>query len=185
MSELVRAFLGIEINDQPLLSRVSQIQQKLDSQAAKMKLVEINNIHFTLRFFGDTPILRVNQIKAQLEQMSIDPFEITIEGVGTFPNIRRPRVVWIGVTHNEHQVQDLKEKIDSLLEDVGYQPERKKYTPHATIARVRYVKDMRKMASCLEMIADELVGSMTVAKIKMMKSTLTPQGPIYDTLWEL
>jgi len=185
VNDLVRAFLSIDIDDQALLSRVSQVQQRLDPQAAKMKLVGINNIHFTLRFFGDTPMTRINQIKNQLEEIEIEPFEIVIAGVGAFPSNRRPRVVWIGVTHNGQQVQDLKLEIDSLLNGIGYQPERRKYTPHATIARVRHVKDSGKIVDNLEEIANETIGTMTISGFNMMKSTLMPTGPVYDILWNI
>ncbi len=185
VSNLVRAFLSIDIDDQELLARIFQIQQMLDLQAAKMKLVETNNIHFTLRFFGDTPLERISQIKEHLEEIEINPFKITIGGVGAFPNKRRPRVVWIGVMENGKQVQDLKLEIDSLLSNIGYQLERRKYTPHATIARIRHVKDSDKIASNLEEVADELIGTMIISGFKMMKSTLTPTGPIYDTMWSV
>ncbi len=185
MNNLVRAFLCIDIDDDMLLSRVSQIQQKLDQQAAKMKIVEINNIHFTLRFFGDTSIEKINQIREHLEKIEIEPFEIIIGGVGAFPNKKRPRVVWIGVTHHGEQVRDLKQDIDSLLQSIGYQPERRKYTPHATIARIRQVNDTGRIASNLEGLVDEPIGTMTVSGFKMMKSTLTPSGPIYDILWNI
>ena len=185
MSDNVRAFLSIDIDDQSLLSRIEQIQQRLDQKAAKMKLVEINNIHFTLRFFGDTKLDRINEIKDQLDRITVEPFEIEIEGVGAFPNRRRPRIVWIGVRRDGEQVRSLKLEIDSLLEDLGYQSEKRKYTPHATIARVRHVKDSRKIADNLEELVDESIGPMTISGFTMKKSTLTPSGPIYDTLWKI
>ncbi|MFW9767903.1 MAG: RNA 2',3'-cyclic phosphodiesterase [Candidatus Thorarchaeota archaeon] len=185
MSDLVRAFLSIDIDDSLLLSKIEQIQQRLDQQAAKMKLVEINNIHFTLHFFGDTRQERINEIRNQLGKITVDPFEIGIEGVGAFPNIRRPRVVWIGVQKNWEQVRNLKLQIDSLLEDIGYQPEKRKYTPHATIARVRYVKDSSKVVDNLEELVDESIGLMKISEFTMKKSILTPKGPIYDTLWRI
>lgn len=185
MSDNVRAFLSIDIDDQSLLSRIEQIQHRLDQKAAKMKLVEINNIHFTLRFFGDTKLDRINEIKDQLDRITVEPFEIGIEGVGAFPNRRRPRVVWIGVRRSGEQVRSLKLEIDSLLEDLGYQSEKRKYTPHATIARVRHVKDSKKIVDNLEELVDESIGPMTISGFTMKKSTLTPSGPIYDTLWRI
>lgn len=185
VNNLVRAFLSIDIDDDALLSRVSQIQQRLDQQAAKMKIVEIHNIHFTLRFFGDTSIAKIDQIREQLNRIEIKPFEITVGGVGAFPNKKRPRVVWIGVTQQEQQVRELKLEIDSLLQSVGYKPERRKYTPHATIARIRHVKDTGVIARNLDELADESIGTMTISGFNMMKSTLTPSGPIYDKLWNV
>lgn len=185
MNDLVRAFLSIDIENQLLLSNVEQIQQRLDQEAAKMKLVAINNIHFTLRFFGDTPVDKINQIREHLEKIVVEPFDIRIAGVGAFPNKRRPRIIWIGVTEKGQQVRELKLEIDSLLKDVGYQAEKRKYTPHATIARVRHVKDTKKIVDNLDELANELIGTMSVSGFTMMKSTLTPTGPIYDTMWRI
>jgi 2'-5' RNA ligase len=157
----------------------------LDTTAAKMKIVEFENIHFTMRFFGDTPLTRVDEIQKCLDRIEIDPFDIEVEGVGSFPNKRRPRIIWIGVSHNASKILDLKNEIDSALVELDYQPEKRKYTPHATIARVRHVKDSNLIVNNLENLANEVIGSMTVVKVKMMKSTLTPSGPIYETLWKI
>ena len=185
MSDNIRAFLSIEIEDQGVLSQIQRVQQKLDQAAAKMKIVKSENIHFTLRFFGDTPRTKLEEIKASLDRIDINPFEIEVAGIGSFPNKRRPRIIWVGVTNNASKVVQIKSEIDSLLVDIGYQPEKRKYTPHATIARVRYVKDSRRITDNLEHLTDEVIGKMIVANITMMKSTLTPSGPIYESLWKI
>ena len=185
MNTTVRAFLSIDIEDQLLLTKIKNIQQKLDTTAAKMKIVESGNIHFTLRFFGDTALSKLNQIQASLKGIDIDPFEIEIAGVGSFPSRRHPRIIWIGTTKNSSKILDLKSKIDSSLLELGYQLEKRKYNPHATIARVRHVQDSTRIADNLEMLADEVIGTMTITNAKMMKSTLTSSGPIYETLWQI
>ncbi|MHA2424169.1 MAG: RNA 2',3'-cyclic phosphodiesterase [Candidatus Thorarchaeota archaeon] len=182
---MVRAFLSIDIEDQSLLVKIQNIQQELDQTAAKMKIVKNENIHFTLRFFGDTPLTKLNQIRTLLEKVKITPFDIEIARVGSFPNRRRPRIIWIGVVTNASKVLNLKNEIDSLLVELDYQPEKRKYTPHATIARVRHVKDSKRIVDNLEALADEVIGTMTVKKVNMMKSTLTPSGPIYEVLWQI
>jgi 2'-5' RNA ligase len=184
MAELIRAFLSIDIEDPHLLSRIAHIQGKIDQDAAKMKLVEQENIHFTWRFFGDTPPEKINQIRNELEGLEFSPFSIEIRGVSAFPDIRRPRVIWIGVTHNASIMVDLKRRTDDLLGNLGY-PIEKKFTPHATIARVREVRDRNSMMRNLESLAEETVGTMSVDAIRMTKSTLTSSGPIYETMWEI
>ena len=185
LGDLIRVFLSIDIDDGLLLSRVKSIQSKLDNDAAKMKLVEEDNIHFTWRFFGDTPTNKVELIHDELSKLEYGPFDIQIQGVGAFPHVRRPRVIWLGVTHNAHHMQHLKSETDTLLSNAGYRIEKQKFTPHATIARVRFVKDRDRIVRNLEMLESEEVGTMTVNNIRMTKSTLTPSGPIYETLWEI
>ena len=185
VSELARVFLSIDIEDQALLPRISETQNKLDRNLAKMKLVEIENIHFTLRFFGDTPLSKIHEIKTCLSQIQFNPFEIEVHGVGAFPNSRRPRVIWIGVNQNAERINNLKTEIDSRLKELGYKHDKKRFTPHATIARVRYIKDATKLTMNIDELVDSPIGSMTVSKFNMKKSTLTPSGPIYETLWSI
>ena len=185
VTELARVFLSIDIENQTLLPLISETQNKLDRSLAKMKLVEIENIHFTLRFLGDTSLTRIEEMKSSLIQIQVDPFEIVVHGVGAFPNSRRPRVIWIGVNQNAERIRDLKIEIDSRLKEFGYKPEKKRFTPHATIARVRFVKDAEKLVKNIDELVDSSIGSMTVSKFNMKKSTLTPSGPIYETLWHV
>ena len=185
VSELVRAFLSIDIENQTLFPQISETQRKLDTSLAKMKLVEIENIHFTLRFFGDTSLTRIDEIESCLNKIKIEPFEIVVNGVGAFPTKRKPRVIWIGVTQNADRIRNLKMEIDSHLEKLGYRSEKKKFTPHATIARIRFIKDAEKLASNLDELVNQTIGSMSVSKFNMKKSTLTPSGPIYETLWNI
>jgi len=185
VSEQARVFMSIDIENQTLLPHISETQSKLDTNLAKMKLVEIENIHFTLRFLGDTSLTRIYEIESCLSQIQVSPFEIEVHGVGAFPNSRKPRVIWIGVNHNAERIRDLKIEIDSRLKEFGYKPEKKRFTPHATIARVRYIKDAEKLAKNIDELVDSPIGSMTVSRFNMKKSTLTPSGPIYETLWHV
>ena len=149
-----------------------------------MKLVERENIHFTWRFFGDTPISKLDNMHIELEGLEFSPFSIEIKGVSAFPNIQRPRVIWVGVAQNADLMSNLKRQTDETLGNLGY-PRDKKFTPHATIARVRAVRDRDAIVKNLESLDSEPVGAMIVNAIRMTKSTLTPSGAIYNTLWEV
>lgn len=184
MLEKIRVFLSIDIEDESLLSQVSRIQSRLDQEAAKLKLVEKDSIHFTLRFFGDTSLSRIEEMRNLLGTLEITPFTILIEGVGAFPSPRRPNVIWIGVSQNSQQIIELKARIDTLLVSLGYPPE-KGFKAHATIARVRAVKDRERTLRNLESLVRESIGTMTVYSFRMTKSTLKPSGPVYETLWEI
>ncbi|TFG15268.1 RNA 2',3'-cyclic phosphodiesterase [Candidatus Thorarchaeota archaeon] len=185
MSDKIRAFLSIDINEDDLLNEIVEIQHLIDTNAAKIKLVERENIHFTWRFFGDIKKRRIEQIKEKLSEIDFGSFDITIGGVGTFPNIRRPRVIWIGVLDNIDKMRELKNRTDDLLASIGFPKERRKFIPHATIARVRSIHDKAHLQENIQSIANHKVGKMTVSKISMTKSTLTSSGPIYETLWQI
>lgn len=184
LSSNIRVFLSIDIDDEALLSRINHIQNRLDREAAKLKLVERNNIHFTLRFLGDTSLPKIEKIRQEFTNAEFDAFPIRIEGVGAFPNIRSPRVIWIGVEENADKVTQLKLLTDDLLGNLGYPPD-KKFHAHATVARVRAVRSRDRMVNNLEELANEAIGTMNVNCFRMTKSTLTSSGPIYETLWEI
>ncbi len=185
MTENIRAFLSVDIDNDDLLSKIILIQGRLDHESAKMKLVERDNIHFTWHFFGDTLPSKIDTIHHELSQLEFDPVQIEVSGVGAFPNIRRPRVIWVGVTRNIEKLRELKTETDTILKKLGYRIERKRFIPHATIARVRSIRNRDMLAENLESLSEELVGSMTVTNIRMTRSTLTPSGTIYDTMWEI
>lgn len=184
LSNTIRAFLSLDIEDSALLSRIARIQKKLDTDAMKIKIVERENIHFTLRFFGDTQIKRIQQIQDVLSNIEFGKFTLRIEGVGAFPTERNPRVIWIGVTQGKEEVNNLKLAVDAKLEEIGYGRDRR-FHAHATIARVRRVMNRDLAASNLETLAKEQIGDMLVSFLRMTKSALTPSGPIYETVWEI
>lgn len=184
VSEKIRAFLSIDLDDGALLSRVAYIQSKLDQDSAKIKLIECDSIHFTLRFFGDVSIAASEQMHDCLKQIRFQPFDISISGVGAFPSPRRPNVIWVGVSRNHELVRNLKKRIDELLATLGYTPERD-FTPHATIARVKAVKNRDRLSANISSISSEAVGTLVVDRFRLTKSVLTPTRPIYSTVWEV
>ncbi|MHA2377992.1 MAG: RNA 2',3'-cyclic phosphodiesterase [Candidatus Thorarchaeota archaeon] len=184
MSGAVRAFLSVDIDDDALISRIVHIQQKLDRQSAKLKIVEPNNLHFTLRFFGDTPHAKIDQIQHELEKTEFSPFTIRIEGVGAFPSNRRPNVIWVGVTQNVERFVRLKLSLDDLLGNLGY-PADRRFHAHITIARVRSIRDRDRILKNLDSLTAESVGTMSVDCFRLTRSTLTQAGPIYETIWEM
>lgn len=184
MSEKIRAFLSIDLDDSALLSRVAYIQSKLDRESAKIKLIESDSIHFTLRFFGDVSIAVSEQMYDCLKEIRFQPFDITISGVGAFPSPRRPNVIWVGVSRNHELVRDLKKRIDELLATLGYALE-KDFTPHATIARVKAVNNRERLSENIASISSEAVGTLVVDRFRLTKSVLMPTRPIYSTVWEV
>ena len=185
LKEVVRSFLSIDIEDEFLRSRIVSIQKKIREKAAKIKLVKSDNLHLTWRFFGDISTSQVELIHLELQKLKFNPFEIQLGHVGAFPNIRKPRVIWVGVIQNNNLIMELKQKTDDLLSNLGYIIENRKFSAHVTIARVRSIRNHRLLSDNLTELAEELIGPMIVDNIRMTKSTLTKFGSIYETMWEI
>jgi len=149
-----------------------------------MKLVELENIHLTLRFLGEISPQMVREVATILDKVEFRPFSMRIEGLGTFPEgSRRPRVVWLGVSHGAEEMKRIYEQIEKELRRLGFPKERERFVPHITIARVKWAN--AELLRVLHELREVIIGDMVVDSIRLKKSTLTRSGPIYETLHEV
>jgi 2'-5' RNA ligase len=179
----IRTFISVDIEDPNVLSKIKLVKNSLSSLGADLKLVEDENLHLTLVFIGEVPEPQITVIKHALQEVKRKPFRIHLYGAGCFPTCNRPRVLWIGTKEGSEEMTQLYKKITSSLrkEKISFEEE-KDYTPHLTIARVRSNKNIGKIAKLLEALIDEDFGWIEVKEFRLKKSTLTPKGPIYETL---
>ncbi|WXG43159.1 MAG: RNA 2',3'-cyclic phosphodiesterase [Promethearchaeati archaeon SRVP18_Atabeyarchaeia-1] len=180
----LRTFIAVELAPE-LLPGVLDIQREILGTGGDIKGVEPENIHFTLKFLGEIPQSTVNEVMQCMNGLDFKSFEIEVSGVGCFPTIRNPRVVWIGVTDGLEDFSSLSKQLENCLKSIGLPPERERFTAHLTIGRVR---SGRNKAELMRKLAEDLnvkIGRMTVSAVKLKKSTLTPKGPIYTTLHEV
>ena len=186
MSEVVRTFIAVDIEDPLLLSRIERLKEALVATGVPMKPVETQNLHITLRFIGEVPYGVVNDIiDLVLKRLSFKPFTIMLKGLGAFPSPLRPRVVWIGVEEGAERLRELREFIESGLRRLGLRPEKEEFIPHLTLARIKGARNLHALIKFIQDHEGYEVGSMTVEAVRLKKSTLTPKGPIYETLWEV
>ncbi|MBN1896630.1 MAG: RNA 2',3'-cyclic phosphodiesterase [Candidatus Aenigmarchaeota archaeon] len=170
-----RLFIAVDIPEY-IRSTISDF--RIPSDAAKIRWVEKDNIHLTLRFLGDTEEKRLDEIVNALRKVEFSPFRCSVSGFGVFPDMHRPRVIWAGITP-EDDVIYLHKKIDDALDDPGFQKEM--FTSHITIGRVKIVSDLLKMEKHLhELMEKHFSMAFTVSCFKLKKSTLTPDGPVYE-----
>ena len=181
--EKIRSFIAIDIDDSTLINKIVALQDSLKGLGASIKFVEPQNIHLTLRFLGEITPFQVEQVKKILDTITFKPFTIRLEKLGTFPSISRPRVLWIGVSQGGEIVCRIQREIESQLRKLGFRKEKEEFIPHITIGRVRGGNLERLRKRILE-LQDTLIGDFEVKFIRLKKSTLTPRGPIYTTLYE-
>jgi len=172
----MRTFVAIEVSDQGVLNSISQVQAELNIKA---KPVEIHNMHFTVQFLGEVSEEVVRKISNELSSLEFTPFSVSFVGVGVFPKSSSPRVIWIGTNEGVDELEKLAEMIRIKLSQLGFQPD-KKFKPHVTIFRVK--KKIDNVSNELQKFSTHSFGKQVISEIKLKKSELTPNGPIYTDL---
>ncbi len=182
---LIRTFIAVDIDNEAILSRIKPVLDELISTGADMKPVELHNMHITLRFIGEIPKPMVDSIARMLSELRFKKFKIHIKGVGAFPTPTRPRVVWLGVVEGHEQLKEIHDWIEERLQKLGFKREKEEFVPHITLARVRSSRNIKNLVEAIMRLKDVDIGEFIVDKVRLKKSTLTPRGPIYDTLFEV
>jgi len=182
--EKVRSFIAVDVADGAILKRITDCQAELTRTGADLKPVESENIHATLRFLGEVQVPLLDQVKSELAQVAFQSFLVELRGVGAFPSPRRPNVVWIGITKGGEELQGIFSRLEPRLRGLGFAADRKGFSPHITIGRVKSGRNREALYSGIMGMSDVEFGSMTVESIRLKKSTLTPKGPIYTTIYE-
>jgi len=183
LSERLRTFISIDVEEKELLDEIERIQGALLASNARIKPVERENIHLTIRFLGVIPMTIVNEVINIMKRIKFAPFTMTIEHLGAFPErSTRPRVIWLGVTEGAEEVSKIHEQIERELRTIGFPKDRERFVPHITIARVK--RSNPKLIRVINEMRNIKVGSMSVKYIRLKKSILTSRGPIYETLFE-
>ena len=191
--ETLRTFIAVEL-DQELKATLTAIQARLRSAIPPraVRWVQPEGIHLTLKFLGDTPLDKVEQVKAALALAAgeIPAHAITVGGVGCFPDARRPRVVWVGVQEPSGSLVRLWQAVESHVAPLGFPTEKRPFSPHLTLGRVqRYASgaEVRDIGQAVAALAAEMAGAqdeMAVSSVAYIKSDLRPTGAVYTTLVE-
>jgi 2'-5' RNA ligase len=185
--EQVRCFIAIELPDGVKRGlRELQAQLKAGSQAPA-KWVDPTNIHLTLKFLGNVAVDRMGEITTAMTQavQGTSSLSLEIRELGVFPNPRRVQIVWVGVSGETEKLARIQQRIESKLERLGFPPEGRRFTPHLTLARLRDRATPDQRAKLGQLIAEtefDAAPSFKVDSVNLMKSQLTPEGPIYTRL---
>jgi 2'-5' RNA ligase len=178
--ESFRGFIAVEI---PFANPIQALEQEISELDAKIKSVEPENIHITLKFLGETPANYIEKIETMMKQAvtGIRQHSICLIGTGVFPNERYIKVIWIGIQQGEKLI-NIASKLDDQLRTLGFKKENRPFSPHLTIGRVKNIKGKDQVLSLIKKHENTIFTEVNVTEIKLKKSTLTPNGPIYETL---
>jgi 2'-5' RNA ligase len=183
---LIRSFLAIELPE-PILRKIGEVQGDLKSAHAGVGWTNPEKIHLTLKFFGNIEESRIDFIFKSIEEpiRKTLPFSLKVRGVGAFPHLKNPRVIWIGLVDEREVLTSLQKQIETQLEKVGFQPENRPFHPHLTLGRMKLSRGKEGLVGRMERHREEDFGDFQVERVVLFKSDLKPSGPIYTPLREL
>jgi RNA 2',3'-cyclic 3'-phosphodiesterase len=184
---MLRAFIAVEIPAEIKKAIAAQTASLHKDAGRAVRWVASDNIHLTLKFLGDISPVNIDLLSQalQFECSQQAAFEIGVCGLGSFPNLHRPRVIWTGL-NAPRDLDHLQHKVESAAAHLGYEPEDKSFSPHLTIGRVREQvssAEMKALQSALTELQVGDIGSFTARTVTLFKSELQPGGPIYSALF--
>lgn len=180
----IRTFIAVDI-DQAVRDRAITLQEKLARSAAYVKWVDPDSMHMTLLFLGEVPQLDLVPICRVVSNgvKDLPPFNYTVAGLGAFPTPRRPKVLWAGVTDGSEALQELHERLETPLLELGcYRREERAYNPHLTLGRVNRDNESGPWDRILTDHADWDGGTTSVSEVLVMSSELRRDGPVYTVV---
>lgn len=181
----MRTFIAIALTAE-IRDYLTGIQEELKQSRADAKWVRPENIHLTLKFLGERDEKKIEKIKLALEETVRDKngFTIRLSDIGAFPKLESPRVIWVGIDHGEKETRELAYELDERIAVLGIPKEERPFSSHITIARLKSPLNRQELAQALKNLPKPQGREFRVGRITLYKSTLTPNGPIYEALKE-
>lgn len=178
----MRCFLAIEIPEE-VKEKIILLQREIEKCNADLKFVEKENLHLTIKFFGEINNEKVLEIEKAIENVvnGIKKFEIEVSSIGVFPNFNYLRVIWISVAEGRKDIFSLHELLEKEFEKVGIKKDRE-FETHLTIARVRSARNKEALIKKIKELSNSHFGRFVVKEIKLKESNLTSKGPIYHDI---
>lgn len=176
----IRTFLAINLPG-TIRTELTRILEELQKSGEPVRWVKAESLHITLQFLGEVEEHRLEEIDQTLERedFPVFPFSIRIRGTGVFPNLRSPRVFWLGLDYPDHLIQ-LQQKVTDVLSRLGFSPEDREFAPHLTLGRAKGRVQPSFVEKFIQM--DYAAPEFEVTSFELMKSELLPQGARYTVL---
>ncbi|RLF38231.1 MAG: RNA 2',3'-cyclic phosphodiesterase [Thermoplasmata archaeon] len=180
---MLRSFIAIDVEK---TDKIEKFWKEVSEAGADLKMVEMENLHITLKFLGSTDEKKIDEIESVMRKSikGMQPFVVKLRGVGFFPNERKIRVIWIGI-EDEGKLAKIAKDMEEGLARIGFSREEKEFSPHLTIARVKSQRKKENLLRIIDKYRRFEFGEIEVSNIRLKKSELTPKGPIYTTLREV
>ena len=181
--DTIRTFVAVLI-DEDLKSRIGEVQGRLRRLAPDVKWVDPEALHVTLKFLGDVREDALPNVYSAVEEAvsKSGPFELSVSGLGAFPNARNARVVWVGIDEGRERLKELAVVVDKNLAKLDFDEEEREFKAHITIGRVKTSRFLKELARGIGEVDARGLGVQAVSSIAVMRSELRREGPIYTPL---
>ena len=177
----MRVFIAVDLPNE-IREALSDLQRELRPLTNTVRWVAPDSIHITLKFLGEIPEKRIEDIDAELTGLSWKPFTVTVHGVGFFPGTRSPRIFWAGM--EAPTMEGLSEQLDIRMERLGFDKEKRAFRPHITLARAKNTRIESSLVTAAAQFEERNFGSFTVDRVFLFRSTLKASGAVYEKLKE-
>jgi 2'-5' RNA ligase len=181
---VLRSFIAFK-PPEDITRRIGQLQSQLHSEGVAARWVKPSNIHLTLKFLGETDPDKAGNIRDAMQAAVAGhaPLELALGGLGGFPNLSRPRVIWLGVAQDIDRLKDIQQQLEARLARHGFQPEHRPYRAHLTIGRIRHPKRWgTRTTAAVRQIPANALQPFTLDKLIWYQSRLHPGGAEYTAL---
>ncbi|MFH1354790.1 MAG: RNA 2',3'-cyclic phosphodiesterase [Candidatus Omnitrophota bacterium] len=184
----MRTFIAIELPKE-IKQELTKIQEQLKASEADVKWVNPENIHLTLKFLGEIDEIKLKRINQIIQEVAKDRngFRTNLSTLGVFPRVQSPRVIWVGIDKGDQEIKKLAEDLEEKIAGIGIAKEKRNFSTHITIGRVRTPHRREQLIQDLNKLSNVFSGrylGWEVTKVTLFKSTLTPKGPLYEALQE-
>jgi 2'-5' RNA ligase len=179
----IRSFIAIELSP-PIRHHIEKIQNELKKATTDVRWVRSEGIHLTLKFLGAIDEERIDEVGDSIEESLADAtmFTVTVGSLGAFPNKKNPKVIWLGIEDESGTLQKVQQTIETGLTSLGFTAEKRTFSPHLTLGRLKSPKGKRTVSQRLENMGECECGTFDVKEIFLFKSDLKPSGAVYTKL---
>jgi 2'-5' RNA ligase len=183
MSTSIRTFIAVKLPE-TVLAAIGRVQERMATCGLNVRWVTTGNIHLTLKFLGEVDEDEVDGIAAVLTEAvhGFAPLRLAAAGVGVFPSVKRARVIWVGLAGQLPELAALQRSIENRLATIGYPHEKRSFSGHLTLGRVKGLIAAARLTTAMGAFVDFASETFEVDRVVLFKSDLRPTGASYTEL---
>ena len=183
---MIRTFISIDLPE-GIKKGISDLQDRLKRDECHIGWVRPEAMHLTLKFLGEIDEKGMPEIEAAIRKATkgFIPFYVRIMGLGVFPNLKKPGIIWLGINEEGDNLLRLQSRIEEEMEKIGHPREERGFKPHLTIGRVRDPSGLKGLIDAIESEKEIELGGFKTGEVLIMRSDLRPESRIYTRLFEI